>query len=102
MKRWRLFVCALALLGAGPPGSISLRTLDGDEAVIERGPAGPDWVLHFWATWCPECVEELPELALAARGCGDECGFEREHGGRMIVGRVRVGEVAAHCRLISH
>jgi thiol-disulfide isomerase/thioredoxin len=71
MKPRRLLVCAsaLALLGAGPSAPISLRTLDGDETVIERSPAGPDWVLHFWATWCPECIEEMPELARAAQAC---------------------------------
>ncbi|MFI5215481.1 MAG: TlpA family protein disulfide reductase [Candidatus Limnocylindria bacterium] len=67
----RLLVCAgaLALLGAGPPAPISLQTLDGDEALILRGSEGPDWVLHFWASWCPECTDELPALARAARAC---------------------------------
>lgn len=26
-------------------------------------------VLHFWATWCPACVEELPALAAALDAC---------------------------------
>lgn len=37
--------------------------------MVLRGPDGPDWVLHFWASWCPECTLELPALARAARGC---------------------------------
>lgn len=71
MECRRLLACAgaLALLGAGPPAPISLRTLDGADVQIARGAEGPDWVLHFWASWCRECVEELPALALAAREC---------------------------------
>ena len=69
-RRRRLLACgALALLGAGAPAPISLRTLEGAEQRIERGPEGPDWVLHFWASWCSECIEELPALAAAAQGC---------------------------------
>jgi len=68
--RW-LLACAgaLALLGAGAPGPLELRTLEGNEIRVLRGPDGPDWVLHFWATWCPECVEELPAVARAAQTC---------------------------------
>jgi thiol-disulfide isomerase/thioredoxin len=71
VRHRRLLACAgaLALIGAGPPDLISLRTLDGVEQRIERGPDGPDYILHFWATWCPECVLELPALAHAAQGC---------------------------------
>jgi thiol-disulfide isomerase/thioredoxin len=72
VRRRRLLACgvALGLLGAGPtPAPISLRTVEGEEKRIERGPEGPDWVLHFWASWCSECLEELPALARAAQGC---------------------------------
>jgi thiol-disulfide isomerase/thioredoxin len=32
---------------------------------------GPALVVHFWASWCPECAEELPVLeAVAARCAG--------------------------------
>jgi peroxiredoxin len=71
MECRRLLACAgvLALLGAGPPAPIALRTLDGAELQITRGPGPPDLVLHFWASWCPECIEELPSLGAAAKGC---------------------------------
>jgi len=28
-------------------------------------------VVHFWASWCEGCVEELPALARAAESCRD-------------------------------
>ncbi len=67
----RLLACsvALGLVGAGPPQPIELRALEGAQVRITHGPGEPDVVLHFWATWCPECAEELPSLADAARAC---------------------------------
>jgi thiol-disulfide isomerase/thioredoxin len=41
----------------GRPAELSLR--DGDVAVVA----------HFWATWCPTCVEELALIDEAARAC---------------------------------
>ena len=71
MKAWRLLASAVALglLGAGPPQAIELRSLAGQEVRITHATGEPDVVLHFWATWCPECAEELPSLAGAARAC---------------------------------
>ena len=37
--------------------------LDADERAL---------VVHFWASWCPECEAELPELARVQRDCGGD------------------------------
>jgi len=31
--------------------------------------------LHLWATWCPPCINEMPELAKLAGEYGDRVGF---------------------------
>jgi len=31
--------------------------------------------IHFWATWCPPCVGEMPDLAELAEEFGDRVGF---------------------------
>lgn len=52
-----------------PPAAdftLSFRYLDGEEAALEEW-RGETVVLNFWATWCPGCVLELPNLAELAR-----------------------------------
>lgn len=60
---------ALALRLGGLP---DFRATDLDGAQVERdGLRGRVVVLHFWATWCPPCVEELPTLRRIAERYGD-------------------------------
>ncbi len=39
----------------------SFKTLDGQPEAMERW-KGRTLVINFWATWCPPCVEEMPDL----------------------------------------
>ena len=81
---------ALALLGASPPEALSLRTLDGVAVEVAREPGESALVVHFWASWCPECVGELQALAQSANACGA--------GGGVRVLAVNVGESADEAR----
>jgi peroxiredoxin len=80
-RRWLVGGVALAALAAGggvawhrfrvTPGepdavalllSLSLPDAEGRPHALAES-AGKTLVLNFWATWCPPCVEEMPELA---------------------------------------
>lgn len=37
--------------------------------------AGKPLVINFWATWCPYCVEEMPDLQEVFRDYGDRVSF---------------------------
>ncbi|MBW2446762.1 MAG: TlpA family protein disulfide reductase [Deltaproteobacteria bacterium] len=46
-----------------------MERLDGEPVALERGESERALLVHFWATWCPQCIEELPVLAEAAHRC---------------------------------
>jgi len=33
------------------------------------------YFVHYWATWCPPCVKEMPDLANIAKKYGNRVGF---------------------------
>jgi thiol-disulfide isomerase/thioredoxin len=69
-------VLALGLAAAGvAPGAteagdepLRLETLAGEPVALARS-AGEALVVHFWATWCPDCIGELADLEAAAASC---------------------------------
>ena len=62
-RRWMILVVGLLLSSAALAEAVdfSLPDLDGKTRSLSefRG----KWVLvNYWATWCPPCLEELPDL----------------------------------------
>ena len=58
-----------------PPGPRPVTLRDGKTRDLARAP-GKLLVVHFWATWCPPCVEELPGLLEYARSVKDDPAIE--------------------------
>jgi cytochrome c biogenesis protein CcmG/thiol:disulfide interchange protein DsbE len=61
-------------LGAMPVASFADLT-DPDTVVCTSDWEGTPTVVNFWATWCPFCVEEMPDLQSASQTLGDEVRF---------------------------
>jgi thiol-disulfide isomerase/thioredoxin len=55
---------------------------DGTRTELSPPDAGGALLVHFWASWCPECVRELPGLERAAERCA----------GVLSIAAVNVGE----------
>ncbi len=45
-----------------PPPRFTLAGLDGKTVTIPDDLAGKAVVIHFWADWCPYCLDEMPVL----------------------------------------
>lgn len=54
----------MSALPPAPRGTLAAS--DGSEVKIEKALA-PVTLVHFWATWCPPCVDEIPAISALAR-----------------------------------
>ena len=57
------------------PLSFTAQDLYGNTVTEESIGEKQLFFIHFWATWCPPCVGEMPELAALAEEYGDRVGF---------------------------
>jgi thiol-disulfide isomerase/thioredoxin len=64
--------------------ALEVENAAGERVALALGADERALVVHFWASWCPDCGEELPGLERAARDCA----------GDMRVVAVNVGESA--------
>lgn len=48
---------------------------DGNPVRVADLPAGQVCVINYWATWCPQCVDEFPDLARIYQAYGDRVRF---------------------------
>ncbi|HEX3526310.1 MAG TPA: TlpA disulfide reductase family protein [Thermoanaerobaculia bacterium] len=75
-----LAVCALAALfwpsGGGPVKEPGGFLLDAHGRPAKLGPMlAPVSLVHFWASWCPPCIKETPDLQKLAQDFGDKKNF---------------------------
>ncbi|MFN7973035.1 MAG: TlpA disulfide reductase family protein [Acidobacteriota bacterium] len=62
-------------LGAGPSLELLTEAADGRPGTLSALRGRPVLV-HFWATWCPPCRDEMPALLALSRALKTESGVE--------------------------
>lgn len=53
----------------------TLKTESGETTTLSEIAAGRPLVVNVWATWCPYCIEELPDFAELVAERGDSVAF---------------------------
>lgn len=56
-----VFVCSFLVYAADKAPDFNLKDIQGNQITLS-GLKGKVVVLNFWATWCPPCKMEIPEL----------------------------------------
>ena len=64
-----------ALQEGQTPPSFSLKDLGGQDVKIDFANDKKLYVINFWATWCPPCREEMPELDAFAKKHAEDVAF---------------------------
>ncbi len=54
----------------GPVPQFEVARLEGGQLTLPEDFAGQPVLINIWASWCPPCVEEMPELDRFARAQG--------------------------------
>ena len=70
-----------------PMPMLRLGRLDGSQAMLAHVP-GKMMLVNFWASWCPACAVELPQLAALSAAMGSDltiAAVALDRGGRDVV-----------------
>ena len=60
-RRFSVLLLLLALAFSAPAVDMPLTAVDGSKANLQQY-QGKWLVVNYWATWCPPCIVEMPEL----------------------------------------
>lgn len=64
-----------SLTGGDPLPEATFTVLGEDRTVAMSELRGTPAIINFWATWCPFCVEEMPDLEEANQALGGQVTF---------------------------
>jgi peroxiredoxin len=81
-----MLLLGAALVLCGAEAALSLLDMEGRRIELRAPENDEIVVLHFWATWCPSCLEDLRSFQQASATCS---------GGRVAAYAINVGESAS-------